>query len=234
MPKFEYLLLCFERSAKSEFICDGDTFTGDDLESARRHFRSQWLADSGARLRDHRRRFTERRAANDRAFRDWTKRREALRDRYRVESVEVEIRKGRYVKRDRVTAPDGSVRTVDAGSGREHVDAAVQSQVGEPPADPGVAPDLSDDAILEVLLTEMQTRRVDTWSAFVEPSGPGVAHGEWVGVLEAALAEELNRLGAEGWRVVDVSEDRALTSGVAGTATTVVAARYTLMRERGG
>lgn len=234
MPQYEYLLLTLERAAKFEYTCDGETYTGDDTETARRHFRSLLTADGGARLDEHRRHILERRAFTEGVFLDWTKRCDALREQFHVESVEVEIEKGKYAMRDRVTAPDGSVRMLDPGSGRDHVDATIRSQVGEPPPEPGAAPDVSDDAISDHLLSEMQSRRVDLWSATLAPSGAALVHGEWAHDLATAAATELNHLGAQGWQVVDVHEDRGIAGGVSGTATMTVAARYTLMRKLPG
>jgi hypothetical protein len=230
MPDYEYLILSFHRSVMDAFVCQDLSFEGSDPDAAREHFRKALRADGGARLSEHRRIDREQRAVDELAIQAWEERRDALRAEYHVKEVEQSFGKGRFAKVHQVTFPNGSIQRFPPSDSQARIDEAIVATIGESPRDAQGFAGLSDGQLVDLLLSTMLVPPVECWSATAHPSDALVEGGAIVGSLPERAADVLGALGAKGWQLVDVGEDRAITSGASGTSTAVVAARYTLMR----
>lgn len=227
MPAYEYLVVTFERSSRTVFRCAGLSFEGETQAEAVEHFTRELKKGKAADLQRRRR---EARAANDKAYLSWVKKRDERREHYAIKAVEAQVTKGRFAMQDRVSFPDGSTRTFPKGEGAAHVDGAIVAEIGPPPPELDSFEDLTDAQLIEATLRGIEARPVDVWSVAVVPRHPlnaTVSHAP----LAGAVSEVLNQLGADGWRLVDVSEDRAIVGGASGTASTVTTARCTRLRE---
>lgn len=225
MVSYEYLVVTLERAARTVYRCAGHTFEGASLEEARAHFTTQLAKGDVAELQRRRR---DARAANDKAYLNWVTKRDERRKRFTVTTVEAQVAKGRFAMQDRVTSPDGTTRTFPKGEGLSHIDELIVAEIGPPPPELESFQDLTDGQIVEKLLAEIDARPVDVWQ--ISTTGRrsvSTSHAP----LSETVTSTLDELGVDGWRLVDVSEDRAIVSGERGTESVVVAARYTLVRE---
>ena len=132
MPAYEYLVVTFERSSRTVFRCAGLSFEGETQAEAVEHFTRELKKGKAADLQRRRR---EARAANDKAYLSWVKKRDERREHYAIKAVEAQVTKGRFAMQDRVSFPDGSTRTFPKGEGAAHVDGAIVAEIGPPPPD---------------------------------------------------------------------------------------------------
>jgi hypothetical protein len=232
VPSFEYQLMSFEWGSYRLVECRGESALAPDEDTAKRELRARLAANVTEDRASHRREHAEQRAQHDQALSDWTQRHDDTMSTYQVEVVEETVRKmGKYtVRRERVVLPDGEVRVFEMGYGAAFVEQSVLQAVGAPPAAPELE-DLTDDEYLDRALAEVKATVVDRWKGTIEPADEDFDGNLVADELGPRSVAELNRLGAQGWKVVDVSEDRAITADEVATATTVVGVRYTLMRE---
>ena len=230
MPAFEYLVVRHSQGVEFEVAVEGHRARSAHEKAARAKVRALVAADTslldGERVRwDHAVRDAdqEERVARDRE-------RAELYEEYEVESVlALDRERQEYlVTKQIVKLPDGSSLQFEGEGGSTWVDDQVAVRLGvEPDRASPVEPDEAQ-LIAGVMARAKVTSRTRWFLSIMPERQPGTADAE-----DGEVIQLLNDLGADGWRLVDVSEDRAIVSGDSGTQSKVVAARYTLLREVG-
>jgi hypothetical protein len=217
-----------------EFTCEGHTAVDADADEARGQVAQRLRPSVEARQSERREAHERLVAAFETEQSDWEARQSALADEYLIDSVEEQA--GRFgrktITRQRVTMPGGGTQTFDDGlSASDYVKKAVEKAAGDPPSAPPAFDDLSDDELLDQLLQGGVAEMVWRWKGAIEPNDDTFDSEPFAGPVRPRLLSELNRLGAGGWQIANVSEDRTISAGDSGTSTTVSHSRYTLMRE---
>lgn len=232
MTRFEYAVMAFNYGDHREFTFAGSSVIAASRGEAKVMFRAQ-VDSQMVDLRAVRDEQLKEKLAYECALEAWSGKREEALAGATIEKVEEEVRKmGRYlITREQVTMPDGTRRMFEPGKGREFLDEIADAAAGPPPTPPEPVEILSDSELVEHVLQGMAEAKVGRWSGTIQPADPSFDGSPRPGDLQRRVVEELNRLGAQGWSVVDVSEDRAISAGDSGTSTTVVGVRYTLVRE---
>lgn len=251
MVRYEYSLLVFTWRTFFHQSCEGHAVTAPTRDEAQRQLRDLLRPSLAGRQAERRRVHLVAEASFQDALAEWRKRFDEIAATYRVEVVEetlgtldrtqaafrqavqsgiVEIG-SKEVQREKVTLPDGSTRMFELGSGAEYVEARVAETVGDAPTPPEQPVGASDAELLDELLESAGVQEVGRWIGQIMPADDAFDSEPFAGSLSSRVATELNRLGADGWQLADLSEDRAIVSGASGTESAVVAARYTLIRE---
>lgn len=232
MPSFEYLVMSFEWASYRLLECRGESALAPDEASARLALRQRLATTMSEEQMNRHREHDELVARHHEALPEWTQRRDDLMSSYQIDVVEETVRKmGTYtVRKERVVLPDGTVRVFDMGKGTAFLERSALEGVGAPPVAPDLE-DVSDDEWLDRALKDVRVQVVGRWKGTVEPDDADFDDDLIVGDLRPRSVAELNRLGSQGWKLVDVSEDRTIAGDEAGTSTTVIGVRYTLMRE---
>jgi hypothetical protein len=234
VPAFDYLTLSYRWGRYCTMTYHGESVL-EPTEGAARQALRTLIAASMAEERSAMVRENEnQRKEHDHALTEWTQRRDEAMAAHRIDVVEETVRKmGKYtVRKERVVLPDGTSQTFDMGEGTAFVERAALDAVGEPPSAPDLE-DLSEDEYLDRALVDAHSQVVGRWMGTVLPADPEF-NDHLVEDVSASSVTELNRFGSQGWQLVDVSEDRTITSGDrdGDTSTIVTGVRYTLMRER--
>lgn len=232
--KYEYCVMSFRWGKFHEFTCEGETAVASDAGDARDQVAERLRPGLVALQSDRRQAHEDLVAAFQSAQADWESRRSAVEDRFSTEAFEEQS--GRFGRqkttRYRVTMADGGTRSFDDSRGAAaFIAKTVDNQVGDPPSSPSPFEDLSDDELLERLLNGGDDEVVWRWEATMDPEDPTFDSEPFATSARSRRVEELNRLGALGWQIADVSEDRVITTGDSGTSTQVIALVYTLVRE---